>query len=150
MGLPQGTGSFPMELELPVLLTNGISTEPEIRWRSLCTVEEVGWMGSTTVWYLIQQVLTTPYILECTHQAVVSDIVCIYTLILFNCTAFNHRLLSALYAWFSLVNCILCCGELPHWLEITPHSNISTPLLFAKNCCGGIFISNLSSSDNLL
>ena len=33
---------------------------------------------------------------------------------------------------------------IPYSLELTPPSIISPPLLFAKICCGGIFISNLS------
>ena len=39
---------------------------------------------------------------------------------------------------------------LPYSLELTPPSSISPPLLFAKICCRGIFISNLSPLDHKL
>ena len=52
--LQGGTGSFLMELELPALVPGGISTEPEVRWWYVCTVQEVERMGSTAVRYLIQ------------------------------------------------------------------------------------------------
>ena len=48
------TGSFPMELEFPAKVANGIYTEPEVRVRYVCIVEEVEWPGSTAVRYLIQ------------------------------------------------------------------------------------------------
>ena len=40
-GLPLGTGSFPMKLDLPVQVPSGISTKPEVRWWYVCTAEEV-------------------------------------------------------------------------------------------------------------
>ena len=52
--LQGGTGSFLMELELPALVPGGISTETEVRWWYVCTVQEVERMGSTAVRYLIQ------------------------------------------------------------------------------------------------
>ena len=70
--VPEGTGSFPMELEFPVQVTTGISTEPEVRWWYVCTAEEVEWKESTAVRYLILLALSRPYTLECTQQALVS------------------------------------------------------------------------------
>ena len=32
VGVPEGTGSFPMELEFPVWVASGISSETEVRW----------------------------------------------------------------------------------------------------------------------
>ena len=40
--------------------------------------------------------------------------------------------------------------QLPYSLEIKPPSIKAPPLLFAKICCGGIFISNLSPLDHKL
>ena len=48
-----GNWFFPMELEFPALINNGISTEPEVRWWCFCIVEGVEGMGSTAVNYLI-------------------------------------------------------------------------------------------------
>ena len=62
-----------MEVEFPVRVNSGISTEGEVRWWYVCTAEEVEWKGSTTVRYLILLVLPRPYTLECTLQALVSD-----------------------------------------------------------------------------
>ena len=62
------TGSFPMELEFPALVFSGISAEVEVRWWYVCTGKEVEWLGSTTVWYLIQWMLPRAYTLECTMQ----------------------------------------------------------------------------------
>ena len=73
LGVSQGTGSSPVELEFPVYqVWSGISTEPVVRWWLVCTTEEVEWKGSTTVRYLIQWVLLRPYTLEYTQQALVS------------------------------------------------------------------------------
>ena len=72
MYLPQETGSFPINLEYPVIVANGNSTETEVRWWYICAAEEVEWRGSTAVRYVIQGMLTRPYTLECTQQAVVS------------------------------------------------------------------------------
>ena len=72
MGLPLETGTFPMGLKFSAV----ISTEPEVTWWYVWTAGEVEWRGSTAVWYLTQWMLCTPYTLECTQQAVVSDIVC--------------------------------------------------------------------------
>ena len=68
-----GTGSFPMELEFPAMVT---STEPEVRWWYVWTADRVERMESTAVRYLIQWMLPRLYTLECTQQAGVSDIVC--------------------------------------------------------------------------
>ena len=69
MDLPKGTGSFQMELEFPAaVVTNGISTEPEISVWYFCIVEEVEWRGSTDVSY---RMLSRAYTLECTAQALV-------------------------------------------------------------------------------
>ena len=70
--IKSGTGSFPMELEFPAVVSNGISTEPESRWWYVCTVEEMERRGSTTVRYLFQQILIRPYSLDCTQQTLVS------------------------------------------------------------------------------
>ena len=79
------TGSFPMELEFSALVTNRISTEPEVRWWYFCNVEEVEWMESTAVRYLIQWRLPRPYTLERTQQVMVSNTRLVwYTLALFN------------------------------------------------------------------
>ena len=80
-----GTGSFPMELEFPAVVTGGISTETEMKWWYVWTADKVERMESTAVRYLIQWMLYRPYTLECTQQAGVSDIVS--TLLLFNFTA---------------------------------------------------------------
>ena len=77
MGLPQATGSSPMDLEFPALVTSGISTEPEVIWWYFCTAEEVERKGSTAVRYLILLVLPRPYTLEC-------------TLVSGTCTLFNY------------------------------------------------------------
>ena len=61
-----------MELEFPVQVSSGISTEPEVRWWYFCNAEEVEQKGSTVVWYLILLVFSRPYTLECTQQALVS------------------------------------------------------------------------------
>ena len=61
-----------MELEFPAVVAHGISTEPEVRWWYVCIVEQVEWRGSTTVRYLIQQILIRPYSLDCTQQTLVS------------------------------------------------------------------------------
>ena len=61
-----------MELEFPVQVSGGISTEPEVRWWYVCNAEEVEQKGSTVVWYLILLVFSRPYTLECTQQALVS------------------------------------------------------------------------------
>ena len=69
-----------MELEFPVGLLmlhqvkGGISTETEVRWWYVCTAEEVERRGSTAVRYLMQYMLSRPYTLECTQQALVSAI----------------------------------------------------------------------------
>ena len=76
MSYLRGTGSFPMELEFPAVVSCGISTEPEVTWWCSCIAEEVEWMGFTVVRYLIQWMLPRPYTLECTQQTLVSDIVC--------------------------------------------------------------------------
>ena len=65
-----------MELEYPVQVASGISTEPEARWWYVCTAEEVEWKGSTAVRYLILWVLPRPYTLECTQKALVSGQSC--------------------------------------------------------------------------
>ena len=70
--VPKGTGSSPMKLEFPVGVASRVSTEPEVGWWYLCTAEEVEWKGSTAVRYLILLVLSRPYTLECTQQALVS------------------------------------------------------------------------------
>ena len=63
-----------MELEYPVQILDGISTEPEVRWRYFCTAEEVEWKGSTAVRYLILLVLPRLYTLECTQPVLVSGV----------------------------------------------------------------------------
>ena len=68
MGWSLGIGSFAMELEFPVMV---ISTEPEVRVWYFWTVEEVEWLGSTAVRYLIQWMLSRPHTLEFTQQAMV-------------------------------------------------------------------------------
>ena len=55
-----------------LVIHSGTSTEPEVRWWYVCTAEEVEWKGSTTVRYLTQCMLPSPYTLECTQQALVS------------------------------------------------------------------------------
>ena len=72
MDLPQETGSFPINLEYPAIVASGSSTETEVRWWYVCAAKEVEWRGSTAVRYVIQGMLTRPYTLECTQQAVVS------------------------------------------------------------------------------
>ena len=54
LGLPEGAGFSPMELQFPVMVTNRISTEAEVRWWYSCITEEVERMGSTIVRYLMQ------------------------------------------------------------------------------------------------
>ena len=76
MGLPKGTGTLPMELEFPAVVSSRISTEPEVRWWYVWTANEVERMGSTAVRYLIRWTLPRTYPLECTQHAGVSDIVC--------------------------------------------------------------------------
>ena len=76
IGSSYGTGSSPMELEFPVQVNSGISTEPEVIWWYVCTAEEVERKGSTAVRYLILLVLSRPYTLECTQQALVSGEYC--------------------------------------------------------------------------
>ena len=67
--LAQGTGTFPMEVEfLPAGIWILLFKQPEVRWWYVWTVEEVEWMGSTAVRYLIQWMLPRPYTLECTQQ----------------------------------------------------------------------------------
>ena len=61
-----------MELEFPVQINSGISTDPEVRWWYVYTAEEVERKGSTVVRYLILLVFSRPYTLECTQQALVS------------------------------------------------------------------------------
>ena len=73
-----------MELVFPTLMTSGIFTEPEVRWKYVCIAQEVELMGPTVVRYLIQQMFSRPYTLECTQQTVVSDNNCLYTVVLFN------------------------------------------------------------------
>ena len=83
-GLTWGTGFSPMELELILQgkVQTGTSTEPEVRWWSLCNAKEVERMGSIAVTYLIQCMLPRPYTLECTQQALVSS-KCMCTLVWF-------------------------------------------------------------------
>ena len=52
--LAKRTGFFPMKLEFPVEGTSGVSTEQGVIWWCLCITEEVEWMGSTAVRYLMQ------------------------------------------------------------------------------------------------
>ena len=61
-----------MELEYPAVVASGIFTEPEVKWWFKCTAEEVEWMVSSAVRYLMQRMLTRSYTLECIQQAVVS------------------------------------------------------------------------------
>ena len=65
-----------MELKFTMQGVTGICTEPEVRWWYVCIAEEVEWMGSTAVRYLIQRMLPRPYTLECTQQALVSLWLC--------------------------------------------------------------------------
>ena len=69
MDLAEGTGTFLIEVEFPAMEPCGVSTKPEVRWWYVCTVQEVERMGSTAVRYLIQQMSSRPYTLECTQQA---------------------------------------------------------------------------------
>ena len=69
-----GSGFFQMKLKFPAMVPSLICTEPEVRWWYFWTAEEVERRGSTTVRYLIQWMLTRPYTLKCTQQAVVSGI----------------------------------------------------------------------------
>ena len=78
MGLPKGTGTFLMELEFPAVVSSQIFTEPEVRWWYFWTANKVERMGSTTVRYLIQWMSTRKYTLECTLQALVSDILFVH------------------------------------------------------------------------
>jgi len=70
-----------MELRFPILVLKSIinhhlwcgsSIETEVRVWYVWSGGEVEWMGSTAVWYLIQQVMTIPYTLEYMQQALVS------------------------------------------------------------------------------
>ena len=78
MGLCSGIGSSPMQVEFSVKHQR-ISTEPEVRWWYTWTAEEMEWRGSTAVRYLIQWMLSRPYTLECTQQALVSEVVHSYS-----------------------------------------------------------------------
>ena len=61
-----------MELEYSVQAHGGTSTEPEVRWWYSCRGEEVERMGSTAVWYLMQQMISRLYTLEYTQEVPVS------------------------------------------------------------------------------
>ena len=71
LGLSQETGYSPIKLEFLVVAVTGTFIEPEVRWWYVWTVEEVERMGSTTVRYLPQWMLTRPSTLECTIQGLV-------------------------------------------------------------------------------
>ena len=67
---------FPVGLLMLHQVSSGTSSEPEVRWWYVWTVEEVEWKGSTTVRYLMQWMSPRPYTLECTQQALVSGQSC--------------------------------------------------------------------------
>ena len=71
----QITGSSPMELESPHQAYSGNSTVITCfhTWY-ICTAEEVVWLESTAVKYLVDQILSRPYTLVYTHQTLVSVI----------------------------------------------------------------------------
>ena len=54
MGLPQETGSSPMEIDFSMRMLIAQSIDAEVRWWYKCIVEEVEWKGSTVVRYLNQ------------------------------------------------------------------------------------------------
>ena len=75
VGLTQETGSSPMEVEFPHQGYSGNSTvRTYFGMCYICTAEEVVWLESTAVKYLVQQILSRPYTLVYTHQTLVSGI----------------------------------------------------------------------------
>ena len=79
VGLTQETGCSPMELEFPHQAYSGNSivyhtvTTYFGMW-FICTAEEVVWLESSAVKFLVQQILSKPYTLEYTQQTLVSGI----------------------------------------------------------------------------
>ena len=117
-----GTGSFPMELEFPVWVITRISTGTEDRWWYVCTAEEVERKGSTAVRYLIQWMLPRPYTLECTQQALVSDM----------CNRFWSILQSTRY-------CETCTQTCPNDLRKVLAINYTSPI---RTCILLLFVSS--------
>ena len=121
-----------MELEFPAVVASGIFTEPEVKWWFKCTAEEMGRMGSTTVRYLMQRMLTRPYTLECIQQALVSGTYTLLSIIVYTQGVYqlpdygscymlqetsrthNTLLLREFYfrcSGFSQLSCCPCQGE---------------------------------------
>ena len=73
IGMSWVIGTTRMVLELPTMVRCGSSTEAEVLVWYAWTAGGVEWLESTVVWYLIQQVLTRPYTLECTQQTWVRE-----------------------------------------------------------------------------